>query len=377
MNSRATIFSDIVFRSPLKREDVATNGLAYILNANRKVASKFKEFVERSADIKLPPFAMFETQVAQQDTGRPDIVASTAEGRQLLFIENKFWAGLTENQPVSYLKRLKKNRSEIDAAALVFVCPERSTHMYRDELLRRIKSDSELSLMNTSVDEPFQEPRFEYKIDMQLALIIVPWSRLLELLSIAAADAEDRGLVEDVAQLKSLIERVDEEEAFLPIRSEELGAEFGRRYWAYNKLIGSLRDKLKAEPYRMGYIQNSDKLDLGGLGKWRAFICMEPYLWGRFGMSPFWLLVWKDMEHYELIKMALHVRLTSFPSGAFECKWNNSESLCVPLVPPLGVDKDKVLMDLAAQVVSIRDAIALASEKVDQSQHSVFERDRP
>ena len=49
-------------------------------------------------------------QVRTQPTGkegeRPDLAGVDREGRECVLIEAKFWAGLTSNQPVAYLKRL-------------------------------------------------------------------------------------------------------------------------------------------------------------------------------------------------------------------------------------------------------------------------------
>lgn len=374
MVSRPTIFSEVVFRRGLKPEDAATDGLAFLLSANREVARVFQQYVERITGLRLPPLVLFEAQVSQQGMERPDIVASTGEGSQLLFIENKFWAGLTENQPVQYLKDLIRHSGVLDAAVLVFVCPERSSAMYWDELNRRVKEDRELALMNACGGAPSGASTLVRRFGERLALAVIPWRRLLELLSQAAADAGDRGIVEDVVQLRSLVERVDEEQAFLPLRSEELGAEFGKRWRQYEQLQWQLNTKLAGEPYRMGRYQNSLKLDLGGSGKWQAsWIGINLDLWGRYGMTPFWLVVGRWLPHYALVRRTLHTWLADSPPRAFECKLGGQDYLCVPLVPPLGVGKDNVPRDLAAQVAAVRDAIATAGEQATEA----VQYDRP
>jgi hypothetical protein len=338
------------------------------------VALAFQQYVERITDICLPPLVLFESQVVQEGMERPDIVASTGDGRQLLFIENKFWAGLTENQPVQYLKDLIRHSGALDAAVLVFVCPERSSVMYWDELHRRLKGNGELSLMDAGGGVPSGESTHVRRFGERLALVLIPWPRLLELLSQAAADAGDRGIVDDVAQLRSLVERVDEEQAFLPLRSEELGAELGRRWRMYENLPWQLNTKLASEPYRMGRYPNSLKLDLGGPRKWQAtWVGVKLELWGRYGMTPFWLVVGRWLPHYGLVRRALHTWLADSPPRAFECKLNGWDHLCVPLVPPLGVGKDNILGDLAAQVAAVRDAIAATEEQATEA----MQNDRP
>jgi len=289
----------------------------------------------------------FEAQV-QQVGGRPDIVASTADGRQLLFIENKFWAGLTENQPVEYLKTLMTNCGDNDAAALVFVCPDRATAMYSDELNRRIGDESWVQLQIVT-NQPLV-----CRFGNRLGLVVTSWRNVLDIVAQVASDANDRQLIEDTTQLRGLIEQVDAEQAFLPLRSVELAAEYGRRWLQFEQIQWQLVGVLTSEPYGMGYHQNSLRVDLGGPGKLEVWIGRELELWARYGRTPFWLVIAGWQPHYLFSKSALHSWLTTEPARALEAKLWNSECICIPLVPPLGVAKDHVLKDLAAQVVGIK-----------------------
>jgi len=76
---------------------------------------------------------MYRTQAVNEDGSRPDLVAETPDGRQVLAIEAKFWAGLTDARPNSYLDRLPAGR------LLLFVGPERRKQLLWDEVLRRVK----------------------------------------------------------------------------------------------------------------------------------------------------------------------------------------------------------------------------------------------
>ena len=230
------------------------------------------------------------------------------------------------------------------------------TGMYWDELHRRLKNDQELELMGATPEATSGASPLVRRLDGRLGLVVVPWFRLLELLSQAAADARDKGLVEDVAQLRGLVERVDEEQAFLPLRADELGAEFGRRWQSYVTVARLVRDKLVHEPYRMGYRHNSSMVGLGG--QWWTAIDIYTDLWGRYGMTPFWLIVGRWQPHYEFTKRVLHTWLTDSPPRAFDCKLYNQDHLCVPLVPPLGVGKDNVVKELARQVAAVVEEMA-------------------
>ena len=158
---------------------------------------------------------------------------------------------------------------------------------------------------------------------------------------------------------------MDAEQAFLPLRSVELAAGFGRRWREYEQIQGDLVNVLTYEPYGMGSRMNSQRVGLGGPGKWEAWIGRELELWAGYGRTPFWLVVESWRPHYGFTKGAMHSWLVTEPAGALETKLWNTDCLCiplVPLVPPLGVDKDHALQYLAAQVVEARTALVRAEE---------------
>lgn len=356
MASRGTIFAEIVLRRIPKPEDAATDGLTFVLSATRAIARAFQEYLHLITGLTLPELVSFEAQVQQNLGGRPDIVASTADGRQLLFIENKFWAGLTENQPLNYLEDLKTHSGDKEASALVFVCPHRAFPIYSHEIRRRV--EDRLS------PEVVREHPLVFKFGDRLALVVLTWQILLEVIGNAASEASDRQLVEDIAQLRGLVEQVDAKNAFLPLRSTELAAEFGKRWSQFNRIQWDLITVLTREPYSMGYYQNSNRVALGGGGKWDVWVCLELDLWATYGRTPFWLIFQKWTPHYQSARLALHKWLSADPPNAMECKLWNSDCLCIPLVPRLGVCKDDVLRDLATQVAEVREALFRLEESM-------------
>ena len=65
--------------------------------------------------------------------GIPDLTIRDAGGVVRVLVENKFWAGLTEMQPVGYLDQLPPDVS----AALLFVVPHTRLHSVWGELKER------------------------------------------------------------------------------------------------------------------------------------------------------------------------------------------------------------------------------------------------
>jgi hypothetical protein len=50
----------------------------------------------------------------------PDLVGATTDGTGVLLVESKFWAPLTPNQPIGYLRRLPVDREGM----VLFIAPE-------------------------------------------------------------------------------------------------------------------------------------------------------------------------------------------------------------------------------------------------------------
>ncbi|MDE0393255.1 MAG: hypothetical protein OYK82_00605 [Gammaproteobacteria bacterium] len=61
------------------------------------------------------------TQANGEDGARRDLVGFDERGAERWLIEARFWAGLTENQTLSYLRRSASDGG--DSCALLFVAP--------------------------------------------------------------------------------------------------------------------------------------------------------------------------------------------------------------------------------------------------------------
>lgn len=127
-----TVLSHIVRkRFSAEYENVATEALAFIVQSSEAAKrGLMKLFHGIAPDL---PSLQFRTQ-QNEGSARPDM-CGLSDGIPRVFIENKFWAGLTENQPVTYLGILSKYDKP---CILLVVVPEaRQETMWR-ELLRRL-----------------------------------------------------------------------------------------------------------------------------------------------------------------------------------------------------------------------------------------------
>lgn len=98
------------------REDAATEALCFILSRSDSARDEFAKFV--GGNGQPLPIASFRTQELVNGAF-PDMACFDDDGNHVAFIESKFWASLTPNQPVSYWKALPDDRS----ATLMFLAP--------------------------------------------------------------------------------------------------------------------------------------------------------------------------------------------------------------------------------------------------------------
>jgi hypothetical protein len=104
------VLAHLALRFASHPENLATEALAFILKGSEAASTVFIELL-RSRGVSLPRILTFETQQVGTDSAIPDMNGSDDSGILRVIVENKFWAGLTDNQPVAYLKRLPSSQS--------------------------------------------------------------------------------------------------------------------------------------------------------------------------------------------------------------------------------------------------------------------------
>ena len=119
VDEHETLLSSLAFRFTTPKENLAVEALAHVLRASVTARRALIGAVV-AAGLELPSDLTFRTQVPSDNLGRPDLVGFDDQRLEALIVEAKFWAGLTEHQPVSYLRQLPAGRP----SALLFVAPE-------------------------------------------------------------------------------------------------------------------------------------------------------------------------------------------------------------------------------------------------------------
>ena len=134
-----TLFSQILPIFTGQTERAATEALRHILQQSA-AAQESMQGMLLNAGADVGSLTRFKTEVAGDEGERVDLVCSDGDGVERVLIEAKFWAGLTDNQPNTYLARLPEDTH----SALLFVAPAQRLETLWPELCRRAEQQHEL-----------------------------------------------------------------------------------------------------------------------------------------------------------------------------------------------------------------------------------------
>ena len=142
MTDREGLLGAVAKRQANSLEDAATVALSFILSRRASARNALSEFLKGGAG---QPFSFMNvrSQVAIENGAIPDLACLDEHDNVVAFIESKFWATLTDHQPVTYWHALSADKP----AVLLFLAPHRriESDSLWDELVDRLrKADVEL-----------------------------------------------------------------------------------------------------------------------------------------------------------------------------------------------------------------------------------------
>ena len=229
MTSRRSLLAYLSRRLSDRTEDIAVEALGHILSGPRSQASRQGlQDVLRGCSADFGTMGGVETQSTGEEGERPDLAGFDEQGQERLLIEAKFWAGLTENQPLAYLRRLPNDKPSV----LLVVAPSLRLETLWAELRRRASESEDIHLGDGQSDS---EVRWT-TVGANRKLTLTSWRNLLGGIEAQANAAGDIQIVNDVRQLQGLAEQEDSN-AFLPLRPEQISAEFPRLLLHLYRLI--------------------------------------------------------------------------------------------------------------------------------------------
>jgi hypothetical protein len=324
-------------------ENIATESLYYILNSSPIAKGSFIRYLAQAC-VSLPDDLIFDEWVSGADNAIPDLVGVDANRQPRVIIEAKFWAGLTDNQPVTYFHRLP---AQIDSM-LLFIAPAMRFSTLWNELLRRCSHAGLAMNQPHSVGKDF----LAVQLGHHGLLSLVSWQSTLAVIRYALEAATQTASLSDVWQLQGLCAKMDTE-AFLPLRSEELTADIGARVIQFGELVEEVTKAAVVEGFAsdlgsrpmssFGYYGRSLKLRDHAMHG----IFFSAYEWHALGSIPFWLVLGKVSEISNEIRSALSQLEFTVPPRLL---LDSNNRLTIPLYLPLGSEKDQVVKSLVDQL---------------------------
>jgi hypothetical protein len=344
-----SILSDIVGKYSKQLENICSESLALIINDSVELKIGFKELLRTLSEgkINLENNFNIKTQVtSKKDSAVPDLeILDSSE--QTYLIEAKFWAGLTEHQPISYLKRIH------NGGVLVFLAPERRLNSLGNEvgskLGRKEKTGSAI-----------------IEVSPNTSIVFVSWTKLLDSLWNHALNSSEQTTLHNLYQLKSLVEKLDTE-GFIPLDSQLFTPATGIQRDQMIDLLDMVVENNK--------LMDTKSLTYGG-GKYaylrffklestheipfNGFLLYSSQLWSKNEETPLYLCIqyknWShDDDNIEVPELVRKLDLAGVQHYPKEILNDKDPCLIVPLHLLLQASKEDEYNNLKLQVDRIVD----------------------
>lgn len=338
-----TLFGHLVTRfGSAQAENLATEGLNYVLGRSAEARRSFLRFLER-AGRPFPTDLTFATQAADVDGGIPDLVGRDGNTVAVI-IEAKFWAGLTGNQPNTYLARLPAG------GLLAFVAPALRFESLWPELLVRCRDAGHAVEEVNGCGADWRVA----KLADERRLALTSWRAALEAIHTGLQQAGEQAAAADVLQLRGLADRMDAD-AFLPLASEELTARTGKRIIQFCQLVDDAVARLKSQGIADTTGCRSDGDRHGSyyrpfrLGPFGCDLIFDTRGWAARGI-PLTLRVRDGRWHpSKEVAEALAPIGRDDPSRLIVSEWG----VFLPIRPELGVEREVVLSGIVARILPV------------------------
>ena len=196
MADRESLMGAVAQRHAYSLEDAATDALTFILSRRASAREALSEFLADDAGQPLP-VAKVESWAATEHGAIPDVVCRDEHEDAVAFIESKFWATLTDHQPVTYWRALSADQPSV----LLFLAPHsriESGSLWNGLVDRLRKADVEV------VDEDRTDGLVSAVARDGRRLMLTSWDELLGHIAEAARRDGDSQVCFEIAQLQGL-----------------------------------------------------------------------------------------------------------------------------------------------------------------------------
>ena len=328
-------------------ENLAVEALGHILSGSGAARSALSDLLQ-AGGAEVGTVDRIRTQATGKDGARPDLAGWDQDRQLRVLIEAKFWAGLTAQQPVDYLERLRRAPQP---SALLFVAPAQRRDSLWAELCRQSDSASDVA-----VDADAGGLR-SARIENGPYLMLTSWRILLDRMAAKVEADADYHTKIDIRQLQGLAEQQDRE-AFLPLRREELGPQLPRRVDDFTGLVKDAVGCVKTTEW-VGIEGKNFKGMAKAYGIWLRFSRAEKEFgelstyfgvsyghWARYRDTPLWLWFWNSPPD---LRQRLEPLRDRNPPELF----GTGRKLSIPIELPVGKEREEVLDVVVARILEI------------------------
>lgn len=333
------------------QEDLATLSLTYILHSSEYARKAFSKYLTDKIGLPERKAIQFLNQSAGDKQERPDI-SVISDGHEVALIEAKFYAGLTKNQPVTYLERLMNNKG----SGILFICPTLRKQSLFSELLQRVDGSQLTELSHEN---------YSFIVD-SVKLTVVDWFSIIKVLETACAT--ESSVLADIYQLRGLCEKLDSERD-LPFAPHELERSRVREIMKLYSLPNLILDKLKT--YDDLHIDSKGLLlsprDNGisrycKINGWGCDIVIDFHEWNdnKMVISPLWLTIKRIESKWIKPSSEISRKLLSFNTDGKTSVFDKDDAIWIALEIPLYIEIDGAAESISLLIRTIMNSIPSA-----------------
>ena len=326
------------------QEDIASEGFAYVLQNSESARNALRKIIKLESGLDFEKIN-YSTQNVGEKLERTDISGYDSNNKEVIILEAKFWASLTDNQPIGYLERLSKN------SILFFICPTLRVRSVFNEVKKRIfvaKLEFESNLDNHFI-----------KLADNKCVVVKNWTEFLGTIRLQLIQDNDKYL-SDIDQIIGFCETVDSN-AFMPFQSKDFSPSNAKLVNSFYDIADKVIDELKkreladttnlnATPQKYGYTRY---FKIGTMG---ISLNVKFDYWEKIADTPFWLCFYGEFAKGERwiqkedLKKTIKNAVLKFSITTYE---NSKKELYLPIFPAVEQTEDVVVKNIVEEIVKM------------------------
>ena len=326
------------------QEDIASEGLAYILQHSKSARNALQKIIKIESGLDFEN-VNYATQNVGEKLERTDISGYNIDNQEVIIFEAKFWASLTDNQPIGYIERLNEN------SILIFICPTLRVRSVFYEVKKRI-FDAKMEFENIP-DNHF------IKLSNNKNVIVKTWSEILGTIRFQLIQDNDRYL-SDIDQIIGFCETVDNN-SFMPFQRKDFSPSKAKRINSFYDIADKVIDELKkceladttnlnATPQKYGYTRY---FKIGTMG---ISLNVRFDFWEKIADTPFWLCFKDDTTNgknwiqNDYFRKEMKIIASKSSIITYE---NSKKDLFLPVFPVIEQTEDVVVKNIVEEIIKL------------------------